>query len=540
MDGKQFNLPREIKCSDLVAECTSRLNELHRIMQSISFETSIENIVKIQRLKFESAGLQSSIQILFEQMSLKCTSSNGTTTTTETASQTDEFDGHSQLTTIDRADKPLNTEPFSNIEKNEKGILHWTHGQANLMRIPHSRPYMPKQIIEMEHSRGEKRHSHLNKLSRITVSYEMEIQKLDRKLQNSMEKYTKVKCCAVILLDIIDHLKRKLRLTNNNRKVREVADKVAASDGTSHDKEYVVVEPLNRPINKISVKSVGSNSISLSEEQIELPDKELIQNHNDNDNKSKSEVLVECASSCRRQHGFLSNEFNLKKDKSTQTDRKFNHDESIVDEQVEEEEQDFCRNFNYHLNGSELLAVTKKSKSKQSRMVRPQKMDCKCNLLVGRRKCVRNDVKVMKKSNVAYDRKKYVGNNALDVLKPEINKTMTVTFKKWPNRKTNTNRTIRIQVGPNSTKQTNQQKNILRSSGTRKTVSNKVADAAAYKMTRGADEKETIDETETKTILTLKLKPKPKPKLKTLVKHQINKHDGNTTKSCFREMKTIE
>lgn len=562
MDGTQFNLPREIKCTDLVAECTSRLNELLGIMQSISVEVSNENIVKIQRLQFESSELQSSIQLLFEQMSLKCISSNGTTT------ETDEFYVLSQLTTINRADEPPNTESISNVVKSENVILHWTHEQAKLMRIDndwptqrnqssttinlpisivncikndshdfafaHIRPYMPNRINEIEHSRCEKSHSHLNKLSRITASYEMEIQKLDRKLQNSLEKYTEIKCCAVILLDIIDHLKCKLRLTNNkNRKVSEVADKWTASDGTeSHDTGYVAVEPLNWPINKISVKSVGSNSIPLSEEQIELPDKELIQNHNDNE--SKSEVLVECTTSGRRRHGFVSMEFNLKKDKSTQTDRKFNHDENIVDE-LEEEEQEFLRNFNYHLNGSELLAMTKNSKSKQSRMVRPQKMDCKSNLLVGRRKCAPNDVKLLEKSNAvavatATDRKKDVESNALHVLKPEINKTTAVTFKKWPNHRKNTNRTIQAGMTlHHSTKQTNQQKSILRSSGTRKTVSNKVADAA-YKMTR-ADENETINETETKTKLTLK--PKPKPKLKTLVKHHINKHEGNTTKSSF-------
>lgn len=569
MDGKQFNLPREIKCSDLVAECTSRFDELHKIIRSISFETWNENIVKVQRLKLELGELQSSVQKLFEQMNkLKRTSSNGTTT--EAASQTNE------ATLNPRGDKSQNTEPIPNDEKRETVILHWIHDQAKLMRIENDEHWptqrnqslttinVPQPIdncikndsrsFAVAHTRphileriNEKSHFHSNKLSRITASYEMEIRKLDRKLQSSFEKYTNIKCCAVILLDIIDHLKRKLRSTQHNQKVGEVADKWTISDVvSSRDTKCVVVEPLNRPINKISVKSVGSNSVSLSEEQIELLDKELIQNDSDNDNESKSEVLVERTTSCRRQHGFISNEFNFKKDKSIQTDRKFNHDENIVDEEEEEEEeveQDFCRNFNYHLNGSELLAMTKKSNSKQSGMVRQsRKIDGKRNFLLGRQleKTVPHNVKLMRRSNVvavatATNSKKDAGDNAVHVLGSEINKTTTVSFKQWPNRKTNSSRTIQAGTLHHSTKQTNQQKSILRSSGTRKTVSNKVADAA-YKMTH-ADEKETIVEAETKTKLTLK--PKPKPKLKTLVKHHINNNMKETPPRAVSENSKI-
>lgn len=233
MGKKQFNLHRDIKYSDLVAECTSRLNELHATIQLIPFEASNENIVKFQRLKFEFGELQSTIQILLEQMNLKRNSSHGPITTAAAASQTDEFDANLQLTTIDRTDKSPNTEPILNVNKNERDILQWIREHAKLMRIENvehlltsfdrplpidngikndarnfvfarTRSVEQNQIDEMEHCK--KGHSHLNKFSRIVASYEKEIQKLDRKLQSSCEKYTKIKCCAVILLDIIDHL----------------------------------------------------------------------------------------------------------------------------------------------------------------------------------------------------------------------------------------------------------------------------------------------------------------------------------------------
>lgn len=265
-------------------------------------------------------------------------------------------------------------------------------------------------------------------------------------------------------------------MTNNNQRAREVAG--------------VAVQPSNRPINKLSVKTEGSNFMPMSEEKIELLDTELIQNHNDNG--SNSEVFVECATACQCQHGFISNKLNFKIDKSTQTVRKFNHDEKIVADAEEgsaKEENDAEQDFNYHLNGPELLTMTKNSNSKQSRVVRPRKIDCRNNLLLSRRKFVPNNVGLMTKPDMAdvatvNDRKKVVRNNASDVLKPEINQTRTGTVKKWPNRKTNTNCTMPASIAKNIWLNKQIHKKILNGPvAARKDVAD-----AAHKMTH-ADEK---------------------------------------------------
>lgn len=548
-----LTLAREFKYSDLVSDCISRLNELHKTIQQISFEKSNENIVKIQRLKFELGELQ----ILFEQM---CFMSNydsiGTTATTtasavttETASQTDEFDIHSRLI--------INTKPFPNTEKYKMVILRSIQEKTKLMCADNENRRTQQMLChenEMENqslttvsvpidntikndtsnfayvcflqhhqqfngmarTRCEKNHLHLNQLSHIAVSYEMELQKLDRKLRKSIEKYVEIKRCVVILLDIIDHLKCKLRSTNNDQKVANIADE-STTDETSNKIENMATESLNRPISNISVDSIESDSISLSKKQIELHDKELMQNNNE----FKNQVFIECTT-CH-QRGLISSEFDFKKDKSIQTDQKFNQEENIV-------EEDFCRNFNYRLNESEILAMAKKSNSKQTKIGQLQvKVDCQRNVSLGRQKYVQNNVKMVKKFSAtsATDGKKGFPKKVLHVLKPEASKTI-VTPKKRPIGKTNTNRTIQAGIH-HSTKQTNQQ-NILRSSNTRKITSKKAADASVIVTLVG---KKSIIETETK----------PKPRLKTLAINNIkqtprvvcvNRNTSNKKKTILR------
>lgn len=522
-----LTMPRKPKCSDLVADCILRLNGLHKIIQHISFDKSNENIAKIQRLKFELDELHSGIQTLFEQLCFMLNHiSNGTATATvetkETESQTDEFDV--------QADELQNTEPFPNIEKYGMVILRSSQEKTKLLcgdnekeqivrllchenemtttiNVPidnaikndtsnFASVYFLQQFNGMAQLRRGKTHFQLNKLNHIAVSYEMEIQKLDRKLQKSIEKYTKIKCCVVILLDIIDHLKCKLRLTyNNNQKAAKISDEPTTFDGTSNEIENMATESLNRPISNISGKSIGSDSISLSKKQIELLDKELMQSNNEFENQ----VLVECTT-CH-QRGLISSELDFKKDK---TDQKSNQGENIA-------EHDFCRIFNYRLNGSEILTRAKKSNSKELKIVLHRKVDCKCNFPSGRRKHLQNNVKMVKNFSAAgadADVKKGVENKALHVFKPETNKTV-LTPKKRSIGKTNTNRAIQAGIY-HSTKQTNQQ-NSLRSGRTRKTISKNAPDAGVKVTLVG---KKTIIETDTKS--------NAKPKLKTLAKHQIN------------------
>lgn len=260
-------------------------------------------------------------------------------------------------------------------------------------------------------SKCENPQNDFNQLCHIAMSYELEIQKLDHKLQTYMKKYAEIKCCAMVLLDIVDRLKCKLRLMNHRNGEKSGPTEIAAT------------KLIPEPIRKMNGKCKESNADPLSTQQIEL---------GQNDNESRK-----IAHSICQRCGSISNEFNFQNNKS-----KSNQERNMVDENC------YRGNFNYQLNESESLDLENTVESKTERH---RKIDDEND----RRKCLQNHDGMTKKSNTTVttvNGRKAIKKTTSHVTKPESNKTIDTPTKIRSTLKTNTNRTVQNGIGNTTTR----------------------------------------------------------------------------------------
>lgn len=318
-------------CLDLIIQCLSGLDNVSKATKFISFNRTNANDAQIKQLEFMLGELKIDMQILFERNcstpDVATVSSMTLNRATEVSAQTDEIMAHSyshieQASQLQRHDSDIihKNEQYqaeilqlrqendelkctNNDQKQTIWNLRVEIAQKNqllmaakaLIDDDNDETTKENQVTDASKNCGQNHHSYStfncqqctitsdalvqsvaekdglsaknHQLTRMVLSCEKEIQTLDRKLQQSTEKYVQFKNKYERSMDAVHHLQSYLESQQSKE-----------TDQFRKKESQTPYKHSNDLINNIASKANGSVDALLSRDKIEFRDDKLTQN----------------------------------------------------------------------------------------------------------------------------------------------------------------------------------------------------------------------------------------------------------------------